>query len=161
MRAQSLPSPELPTNALNRRILAIDYGRRRLGLALSDRMGITVTPLAIHSRSNRRDDMLRLREICRQHNVGTILVGWPLRLDGSAGAMAGETQRFAQRLRRELKLPVEMVDERLTSWQARHEVLESQSAGRRTKRPEDAVDDVAAALILRDYLSRQHPDSQE
>jgi putative holliday junction resolvase len=130
-------------------ILAIDYGRRRMGLALSDALGVTARPLAVCTRTNRRGDLTRLREICRCHDVGTIVVGSPLHLDGSASEMSQEASRFAERLRRNLGLPVHLVDERLSSWEARRTLEET--APRRGKKE---VDDIAAAVILRDYLAQ-------
>jgi putative Holliday junction resolvase len=146
-------SPTVMTEAATvnpgRSVLAIDYGRQRMGLALSDPLGMTARPLMILTRSNRRGDLSRFREICRRHNVATIIVGWPLRLDGSASEMGHEAARFAERLRRNLGLPVHLVDERLSSWEARLTV-ETATPGRGRK----DVDDVAAAIILRDYLSQ-------
>jgi len=84
------------------RILAIDYGRKRIGLALSDELGITARPLATILRVNRREDLRRLREICRNHSVALIIVGHPLRMSGEAGEMAAEAAGFAKKLEKEL-----------------------------------------------------------
>jgi putative Holliday junction resolvase len=130
-------------------VLAIDYGRRRLGLALSDALGMTARPLAVWERTNRRKDITRLRELCRRHEVGRIVVGWPIRLDGTPGEMADEAASFAERLRKHLGRPVDLCDERLTSWEAGQQLLESES-----RRPGAHVDDIAATIILRDYLAR-------
>ena len=73
-----------------RRILAIDYGRKRIGLALSDELGLTAQPLATFLRTNRRNDLRRLREICRKHAVARILVGHPLHMTGESSPMAEE-----------------------------------------------------------------------
>jgi putative Holliday junction resolvase len=132
-----------------RAVLAIDYGRRRLGLALSDTLGMTARPLAVWERTNRRKDLARIRELCREHAVGRIVVGWPIRLDGTRGEMAQEAAGFADRLRKHLGRPVELADERLTSWDAGQQLLDSGS-----RRPGAPVDDVAATIILRDYLAR-------
>lgn len=139
----------------SRAILAIDYGRRRMGLALSDQSGLTARPLGVLSRTNRRQDIVRLREFCRAHNVGSIVVGLPLHLDGTPGTMAAEAARFAERLRKQLGLPVELLDERLSSWEAEQVIAETKpreraSLGRKPR----TLDDLAAAVILRDYLSR-------
>lgn len=100
------------------RILALDYGRARIGLAIADAETALAQPLATLDRINRNEDMRRLRELVREHGVKQIVVGLPLRLDGSRGEMAEEAARFGERVRKQLGLPVEMVDERLTSWEA-------------------------------------------
>jgi|SRR5208282_515494 len=134
-----------------RRILAIDYGRKRIGLALSDELGITARPLATIHRVNRREDLRRLREICRDHSVELIIVGHPLHMSGEAGEMAAEAAGFAKKLEKEIAVKVELVDERLTSWEARQTMAQTQSASRRKR---GSLDDVAAAVLLRDYLGQ-------
>jgi putative holliday junction resolvase len=129
-----------------RRILAIDYGRRRIGLAISDELRLTASPLATIVRKNRRDDMRRLREIVRKNEVGLILVGSPVHLGGQAGEMAAEAARFAERAGKELGLPVALRDERLTSWEA--EEIAKETGSRNTKN----LDSMAAAILLREYL---------
>jgi putative Holliday junction resolvase len=137
------------------RVLAIDYGRKRLGLAVSDPLRLTARPLATWSRSNRRHDFVRLRTLCREQGITRIVVGWPLQLGGIPGEMSSEAARFAERLRKELGIPVELVDERLSSWEARQTLGETAAGKPRPRsRTQDRLDDVAAAVILRDYLSR-------
>ena len=131
------------------RILAIDYGQKRIGLALSDELQLTAQPLQTLVRTNRRNDLRRLREIARKHEVRRVVVGHPVRLDGTAGEMAQEAARFARRIQKELGLPVELADERLTSWEAEQMRAESKKRNRR------GVDEIAAAVILRDYLARR------
>src|SRR5471032_20884 len=99
-------------------ILGIDYGRARIGLAIADARAALPRPLDTLQRVNRNEDMRRLREIVREHEVGQIVVGLPLRLDGTRGEMAEEAARFGERVRKQFGIPVEMVDERLTSWEA-------------------------------------------
>ena len=137
------------------RVLAIDYGRKRLGLAVSDPLRLTARPLATWSRSNRRRDLARLRSLCREQEIGQIVVGWPLQLSGARGEMASEAARFAEAIRKELGLAVELVDERLTSWEAEQALAET-APGRRREgtRKAQKLDEVAAAVILRDYLRR-------
>jgi putative Holliday junction resolvase len=153
-------------NRIERRfILAVDYGRARIGLALADSTTRMAQPLSTMERVNRNEDMRRLRELAREHGVKQIVVGLPLRLDGSRGEMAEEAERFAQRVRKQIGVPVEMVDERLTSWEAERLLEEIQ--GRfihdekltGSKRPKNVpakmgVDAVAAAIILKEYLDR-------
>lgn len=145
-RGTQTPAPE------RRRILALDYGRKRIGLALSDELRLTAQPLTTLARKNRADDVRRLREICRTHGVARIIVGHPVHMTGEAGEMAGEAARFAARLKKELGIEVELLDERLTSWEA-----EQMVAGRRSRRNgrRASFDDVAAATLLREYLERQ------
>jgi len=161
------------TNALKeektlerRSILAVDYGRSRMGLAIADAETRMAQPLSTLERINRNEDMRRLRELVREHGVKQIVVGLPLRLDGTRGEMAEEVERFAQRLRKQIGVPVEMVDERLTSWEAERLLEEVQGrfihdeklvGSKKTKKTpaKMTVDAVAAAVILKEYLERQ------
>jgi putative Holliday junction resolvase len=153
----------LGAEASGEKILAIDYGRARIGVAIAELRHGVAQPLATLERINRNEDMRRLRELVRAHGVKLLVVGLPLRLDGTRGDMAEEAERFAQRARKQIGIPVEMVDERLTSWQAEREMEEQ--FGRRSKAGEVAskrkasekvsVDSMAAAIILRDYLAQQ------
>jgi putative Holliday junction resolvase len=145
-------------------ILAVDYGRTRIGLAIADTEAQLPRPLFTLERVNRNEDMRRLRELARQHGICQIVVGLPLRLDGAHGEMAEEATRFAARLRKQLGLPVDMLDERLTSWEAER-LLEEQSgrvlrdakitAKGGNKPARASVDAVAAAVILKEYLEQQ------
>ena len=135
------------------RIMAIDYGRKRFGLALSDELGLTSQPLTTLPRTNRRDDLRRLRLLARENKVRQIVVGLPLRLDGSAGEMAEEVKRFATRVTKELGLPVEMFDERLSSWEAG----QTEVSSTRGEYHDVHRDEIAAAIILRDYLASRRP----
>jgi putative Holliday junction resolvase len=134
------------------RILAVDYGRKRIGLALSDEMGLTAQPIGTLTRVNRQRDLSRLRDACRTRGVTHIIVGQPLHMTGEAGEMADEAARFAARLEKATGIGVELVDERLTSWEAERTVAETRSA---VKRKRAAIDDVAAAVLLRDYLEKR------
>ena len=135
-----------------KRILAIDYGRKRIGLALSDELRLTAQPLSTLSRKNRQDDLRRLRDLCRQYAVARIVVGHPLHMTGEAGEMADEAARFAGRLRKELGLEVELMDERLTSWEAEQMTAGTKSDASGKRQP---IDDIAAAVLLREYLNRE------
>ena len=137
-----------------RRILALDYGRKRIGLAVSDELRLTAQPLRTLERKNRAEDVRRLREICREQGVARIIVGHPVHMTGEAGPMAEEAARFAARLKKELGIEVELLDERLTSWEAEQMVAGTRSPRRRDRA---ALDDVAAAILLREYLDRQSP----
>jgi putative Holliday junction resolvase len=146
--------------------MSVDYGRARMGLAIADTETRMAQPLSTLERINRNEDMRRLRELVREHGVKQIVVGLPLRLDGSRGEMAEEVERFAQRVRKQIGVPVEMVDERLTSWEAERLLEEVQgrfiheekvTGHKKTKTVQGkmTVDAVAAAVILNEYLERQ------
>ena len=164
---RSVTSAKKELNRMGRRfILAVDYGRVRMGLALADSETRMAHPLSTMERINRNEDMRRLRELARDYGVKQIVVGLPLRMDGSRGEMAEEAERFAQRARKQIGVPVEMVDERLTSWEAERLLEEVQGRfihGERlagSKKPKNvqakmSVDAVAAAVILKEYLDRQ------
>jgi len=135
-------------------------------MAIADDETQMARPLSTMERINRNEDMRRLRELVREHGVQQIVVGLPLRLDGTRGEMAEEVERFAQRMQKQIGVPVEMVDERLTSWEAERLLEEIQGrfihdeklgVGRKPKKGQAkmTVDAVAAAVILREYLERQ------
>jgi putative Holliday junction resolvase len=159
-----------PKAAAVGKILAVDYGRARIGFAIAESVRGIAQPLATLERINRNEDMRRLRELVRDNAVKLILVGLPLRLDGSSGEMAEETERFARRVRKQIGVAVEMADERLTSWEAERTLEEE--FGRKSKQIDGAskkkkdsekitVDSVAATIILREYLARVNGASQE
>jgi putative holliday junction resolvase len=162
VRVPESPTPQLRTMGVSKgeakasRVLAVDYGRKRIGLALSDESGLTAEPLAVVCRINRRKDLQQLREICREHNVSHVIVGQPLRLSGELSEMAIEAKAFAKRLAGAVDLTVELVDERLTSWEARQTMARIKPAARRKGEP---LDHVAAAVLLRDYLGRKRSEA--
>ncbi len=172
-----LPNPQTDRKAA--RILAVDYGRARIGVAIADAGAGLPQPLAVLARINRNEDMRRLRELAREHSVKQIVVGLPLRLDGTRGEMAEEAERFAQRVRKQIGIPVEMVDERLTSWEAERLLEEyegrtiqaparpktrredNQKRGKKEEEGKHSVDAVAAAVILREYLEMQRASKEK
>ena len=151
----------LATAAFAGKILAVDYGRARIGVAIAESLHGVPQPVTTLERINRNEDMRRLRELVRDHSVKFVLVGLPLHLDGTRGDMADEAERFARRLRKQIGVTVEMVDERLTSWQAEREMEEQfgrrwkagENTSRKKTREKVSVDSMAAAIILRDYLA--------
>ncbi len=143
-----------------------------MGLAIADSDARMARPLGTLERINRNEDMRRLRELVREHGVKQIVVGLPLRLDGTRGEMANEAERFAQRLRKQIGVPVEMVDERLTSWEAErlleetqgrfiHEEKAARARNKKNAPPKLTVDSVAAAVILKEYLERQEQPAEK
>ena len=133
------------------RILAIDLGDRRMGLALSDPLGLTAQGLPTAERRNKRQDLNFLEVLTRRHAVSRVLVGNPLNMDGSAGPQSDKARAFAEELARRLEqsIAVELWDERLTSVEA-HQVLDAtglEKAGRK-----GAVDQMAATILLQSFL---------
>lgn len=134
------------------RVMAIDYGRRATGVAISDELQITVRPLTTLRADKRESRSLidRIVALAGEYDVEAILVGLPLRLDGTRGDAAILAERFAERLRTQVTAPVILRDERLTS-RAADELLRDQDA--KAERRRSHSDQVAAALLLEDYLA--------
>lgn len=134
---------------LSGRILAIDYGSRRVGLAVSDALGITAQGLETLERKNKRSDFARLERLIREYQIVEIVLGNPLRMSGEEGTQSRKVAEFADELRRRFGLPVHLWDERLTSSEANRLLREAEvSLQRRTQ----AVDRMAATLILQSFL---------
>jgi len=136
------------------RVLGIDYGRRRIGLALSDEEGILASPLPTYVRGqSMKEDVVGLTSLIARHEVSAIVVGLPLNMDGSRGEMAYEAEAFANRIRQETGLPVDSFDERLTSSEAERVLLEADLPRRRRKALRDSL---SAVLILQGHLDRRN-----
>src|SRR3974390_3491136 len=112
MENASSPVPGKPAVT---RIMAIDYGARRIGLAVSDELGMTAQGLPTLHRTNKRNDFDHLRRTIKIYGVSEIVVGLPLRMSGEAGIQSENAKEFAEALRARFKLPVHLFDERLTS----------------------------------------------
>jgi len=136
-------------------ILGLDFGTKRIGLAVSDDSASIAFPLgALESRGPKRD-LEALAELARERGARGVVVGLPLHLDGGHGEMAEAARRFAEALAETTGLPVELLDERWTSLEAERALRDAprrKPKGRR--RDKGAVDAVAATLILRTYLER-------
>ncbi len=137
------------THSGTRRILALDLGSRRIGLAVTDALGITAQGLETLERTNKRGDLRSLGAIIRQYDVAEIVVGNPLRLSGSSSTQSEKAAIFAEDLKKHFKLPVHLWDERLTS-AAANRILDE--AGMSRLQRKGIVDRMAAALILQAFL---------
>ncbi|HRE05347.1 MAG TPA: Holliday junction resolvase RuvX [Opitutaceae bacterium] len=135
------------------RCLGIDYGTKRVGLSYGDEIGVA-TPLPALLGLTESERMEALATLIQKRRITTLVVGWPLNMDDSAGPKAIEAQRFAERLHQRFSLPVHLVDERLTSSEAESTIPKQ---NRRDLRASGRVDSRAATLILQDYLN-QHLD---
>lgn len=131
------------------RILAIDYGSRRMGLAVSDPLGITAQGIETLQRKNKRADFGRLERTIRQYEVREIVLGNPLRMSGEEGTQSQKVAEFAEELRQRFEIPVHLWDERLTSAEANRLLREAEVS---TQKRVQAVDRMAAVLILQSFL---------
>jgi putative Holliday junction resolvase len=130
------------------RYLGLDIGDRWLGVALSDPSGKLASPLTIIKRSEDLADLEVIARIINQHEVKQVIVGLPRSMDGSLGRQADKVEAFTQKLRRQVEIPVEFRDERLTTVSARRMMRASQTKKGKKKR-DDAI---AAAIILQGFL---------
>ena len=133
------------------RILALDHGTKRIGVAISDELKSIAQPLEFIPAAPFADFLFRLKELLREKQVELILVGMPRNMDGSYGPAALKVQDFVAALRAAVTVPIQTWDERLTSVQANRFLLEANV--RRQKRKQKA-DKTAAALLLQSYLDR-------
>lgn len=135
------------------RYLALDVGSKRIGVAVSDPLGLTAQPvLTLERRRSVREDLRSLARLARRFNVEGIVVGNPLRLSGEASPQSVRIQVFARQLGELSGLPVHMWDERLTTGEA-HQILYQSGHVRQNHRR--VVDQVAATLILQSFLDNQ------
>ncbi len=137
------------------RLLGIDYGRRRLGLALSDETGTLASPLPPRERTDERADLAFLCALTLEHGVRRIVLGLPLLLDGSRAEMADEVLAFAAALAQRCAVPVDTFDERLTSLEAERVLVQADLSRARRRQLRDSL---AAVLILQGYLDRLRTD---
>ena len=136
------------------RILGLDYGSKRIGVALCDELGLTGQGLTTITWKNRNQVLEALAILVKDHGVEKIVIGYPLRLDGTEGIQCEKVNRFARLLESRLSLPVIKWDETLSSRTA--EDILMQSRMRREKRKQ-VVDKLAASIILQGYLDSLHP----
>jgi len=134
------------------RLLALDVGDVRIGVALSDETGTLASGLATVKAVGPRKDVQAVAALVREHEVREVVVGLPLRLDGSIGPQAEKVMAFVERLRRALRVPVVTRDERLTSVAASERLAE---VGARRREGRARLDRAAATLILQEHLDER------
>ena len=134
------------------RILALDVGRKRIGLAVTDELGITAQGIETLQRTRIRDDLDALESIVQKWNIKLLLVGRPLHMSGRESRQSEYTQEFAERLEQRVGLPLVFWDERLTSAEAERMLRQ---AGASLNQKKKAVDRLAAVLLLESYLENQ------
>jgi putative Holliday junction resolvase len=134
---------------LPKRILALDLGKKRIGVAVSDELGFTAQGLPNIERTNKRADLEAIRVLAQHWDVGAILLGNPLHMSGREGRQSEWAREFAGALRKHLELPVELWDERLTTVEATRVLRES---GISLEKRNAAVDRLSAVILLQSYL---------
>lgn len=137
-------SPHLPISALG-----LDVGTKRIGVAGCDRTGLIASGVNTIERKYLQQDIEQIRQLVNEREVNVLVVGLPYSMDGSLGFQARQIQKFAKRLAKALKLPVEYVDERLTSYQAEQMLI---AENRSPSRNKGLIDRIAACLILQQWL---------
>ena len=140
------------------RVLALDLGKRRIGLALSDELGITAQGLETLQRTRLREDLEKLKQLIREKNVSLILMGNPVHMSGQEGRQSDYSRDFAERLQACAGVDVKLWDERLTTVEAQRVLRES---GISLQKRNQAVDRLSAVILLESYLDslaqeRQH-----
>lgn len=134
------------------RYLALDVGTKRIGIAVSDELGLTAQPvMTLELRRSRREDLRSIARLARRYNVAGIVVGNPVHLSGEASPRAAKVKQLAAELGELTGLPIHLWDERLTS-RAAHEIL--YQAGHARQQHKQVVDQVAATLILQSFLDQ-------
>ena len=147
-QSQGGSARELPVG----RVLGLDVGARRIGIAVSDPLGITAQGLETLQRRTKREDFDHLQRVIQEYDVREIVVGLPLRMSGAEGIQSDKMQVFAEELRKRFRLPVHLWDERLTSVEANRLLRETElSIEKRGK----AVDRMAAVLILQGWMEHR------
>jgi len=134
---------------LNRRVLALDVGERRIGVAMSDATGTLAAPLTTLNGRVRERAIAQIVALVGQHAIDEVVVGWPLNMNGAAGPQAQRVRVFADALEAALGRAVQLFDERLTTVVA-DQIL--RNMGLRPEKRRERIDEVAASIILQDYL---------
>ncbi|HEX4039985.1 MAG TPA: Holliday junction resolvase RuvX [Acidobacteriaceae bacterium] len=138
------------------RLLGLDFGDRRIGVAVSDELGLTAQPVLTLQRKNGKQDLKSLGRLLRKFSCAAIVVGHPLYMSGDLSPMAAKAQAFAESLREAFSLPVHLWDERLSSAEAHRHL---HAAGRPLQEHRAVVDQVAAVLILQSFLDAHRRES--
>ena len=137
------------------RIMGLDVGDARIGVALSDPLGLTAQRLTVLERTNLSQDVEAVRGLIEQHGVETMVVGLPLTMRGERGPQAQKVASFSDVLRQRLAIRIEFIDERLTTVQGSRAL---QATGTRGRKRKAVIDQVAAQLILQQYLDMTRPE---
>ena len=131
------------------RVMAVDYGTKAIGLAICDELQLTVRPLTTSRSPELTQAPERIGQLAADYEIGTLAVGLPLNMDGTRGEAVEKVERFVAELRQHVSVPIVMIDERLTSFEA-DQILREMGVSLKERKARS--DEYAAALILQDYL---------
>lgn len=134
------------------RLLAVDFGSKNIGIAVCDALGITVRAVETIKRTSLKRDLERLKFLIEDLEVEGVVVGLPLRMDGSSGDAAEAVLQFIERIKAEISIPLFTQDERLTSYEA-DQLMRERGFTRAERKARS--DEIAAMIILQDYLSKR------
>lgn len=143
------------------RVLALDVGERRVGIAIGDPTGTVARPLQALVRGSREEDFAAITALVAEHDVGLVVVGQPLSLDGTEGPQARRVARYAEALAAMMPVPVVAWDERFTTVAAEDILRQNRRQKKRQARTRGEVDSIAAAVILQGYLDSQNNGLQD
>ena len=160
LAASPLTGPWLPLyhHSVPARLLGLDFGDRRIGVAVSDELGLTAQPVLTLVRKNLKQDLKSLGRLLRRFGCSAIVLGNPLYMSGDISPQAAKTHAFAESLREAFAVPIHLWDERLTSAEAHRHL---HAAGRPGSEHRAVVDQVAAVLILQSFLDAQRSGSSD
>ncbi|WP_297456378.1 Holliday junction resolvase RuvX [Persephonella sp.] len=136
---------------MNKRVLALDVGNKRIGVAYSDPFGISANPLPVIQNDEKVFE--KIKNLVKEYDIGTIVIGLPLTLKGEEGEQAQKTREFAEKLKQEIPdIPIKFVDERFTTTLAERQLRETTKKSKRKQK----LDSVSAVYILKTYLDSLH-----
>jgi putative Holliday junction resolvase len=131
------------------RILSLDFGEKRIGVAVSDALNIIAQSVGTIERKGIKNDLKKIKDLVQEHDAGMLIVGLPLNMDGTEGKSANRAIDFVNELKKEINIRIEMADERLTTAQGERIFLEADLSRKKRKKN---IDKIAAQLILQNYL---------
>lgn len=133
------------------RILGLDVGEKRIGVAVSDPLGITAQGVTVIERKTLEDDLKRIKEIVDEYKADSIVVGMPINMDGTKGKSAEKVSGFVETLKASIGLPINTYDERLSTKESEKFLISSDVSRKKRK---NVIDKIAAQIILESYLER-------
>lgn len=133
-----------------KRILSLDYGEKRIGIAVSDPLGITAQPVDYISNKGKKKNLLKIEELISKYNIKKIVIGVPFNLSGGESQKTKEVNRFVEFLRKNLDIEIIGIDESLTTFDAESILIQADISRKKRK---EKIDKLAAAIILQQYLN--------